>query len=262
VNDALTALNAAEMRSVASALRARRLAPPLSELALSRYVGRAADVSAVLSKLTDEGLSAEHLALFLEMLAAERERHTALDDVVELVSTGPEALGHPSRDTRIVVRELFSDANTSVLVAGYAVYQGRDVFQALADRMNVVSDLRVRMFLDVQRPYRDTSSASDILRRFSDRFRTQEWPGSRLPEVYYDPRALEVDAPKRASLHAKCVVADERIAFISSANFTEAAQIRNIEVGVIVRSAAFAQQLANYFIALADRRALERVPGL
>ena len=43
------------------------------------------------------------------------------------------------------------------------------------------------------------------------------------------PRSLDAEGPKRASLHAKVVVADERIAFISSANFTEAAQVRNME---------------------------------
>src|SRR5439155_23106298 len=120
----------------------------------------------------------------------------------------------------------------------------------------------VRMFLDVQRGHGDTSAASEILRRFAQRFRHREWPGSRLPEVYYDPRSLDQEGTKRASLHAKCVVIDERVAFISSANFTEAAQVRNIEVGVLVRSTTLAQQLANHFATLADRHILERVPGL
>lgn len=71
-----------------------------------------------------------------------------------------------------------------------------------------------------------------------------------------------MEGPKRASLHAKCVVVDERMAFISSANFTEAAQIRNIEVGVLIRSEPFARQLAGHFMALADRRLLDRVPGI
>jgi phosphatidylserine/phosphatidylglycerophosphate/cardiolipin synthase-like enzyme len=157
---------------------------------------------------------------------------------------------------------LFRQAEQSVLVAGYAVYQGRDVFQALAERMDAEPRLQVRMFLDVQRGHGETSSSSEILRRFVHRFRTQEWPGPRLPEVYYDPRSLDDEGPKRASLHAKCIVADERIAFISSANFTEAAQVRNIEVGAIVRSVPFARQLAGYFLALAERHALERLPGI
>lgn len=51
----------------------------------------------------------------------------------------------------------------------------------------------------------------------------------------------------RASLHAKCVVVDERLAFISSANFTPAAHVKNIEAGVLVRSEGFAMQLSGHF---------------
>jgi phosphatidylserine/phosphatidylglycerophosphate/cardiolipin synthase-like enzyme len=118
------------------------------------------------------------------------------------------------------------------------------------------------MFLDVKRARGDTSRPNEILRLFVQRFRAHEWPGSHLPQVYYDPRSLEPDGPKRASLHAKCVIVDKQAAFISSANFTEAAQARNIEVGVLVRSRAFADELANHFDALADRQVLLRIPGL
>jgi hypothetical protein len=55
--------------------------------------------------------------------------------VIDLVTTGPEARTSAHRDTSVVVRELFVNAEHSVLIAGYAVYQGQRVFQALADRM-------------------------------------------------------------------------------------------------------------------------------
>ena len=77
-------------------------------------------------------------------------------------------------------------------------------------------------------------------------------PGVRLPDVFYDPRSLETDAVKRASLHAKCIVVDRRRAFVSSANFTEAAQQRNLEVGVLVPSERFAATLADHFETLAS----------
>jgi phosphatidylserine/phosphatidylglycerophosphate/cardiolipin synthase-like enzyme len=71
-----------------------------------------------------------------------------------------------------------------------------------------------------------------------------------LPDVYYDPRSLDVDLERRACLHAKCVVVDRQHVFVSSANFTEAAQERNIEVGVLVRSPRLAEQLTNHFDSL------------
>jgi phosphatidylserine/phosphatidylglycerophosphate/cardiolipin synthase-like enzyme len=37
------------------------------------------------------------------------------------------------------------------------------------------------------------------------------------------PRSLDQEQAKKATLHAKCIAIDNEIAFISSANFTEAA---------------------------------------
>jgi phosphatidylserine/phosphatidylglycerophosphate/cardiolipin synthase-like enzyme len=263
VTEALAALSVEDLRGLSAALKAGRLGWPLSPLALEPYLKReAATAAPLLVKLSSEGMSMEHLAFFLGALAAERQSRLNSDNRIELVTTGPEAVGHPTRDTRIVVRELFRQAQQSVIVVGYAVYQGRDVFQALAERMSALPKLRVQMFLDVQRVRGDASLPEEVLRLFAHRFKTSEWPGSRLPEVYYDPRSVEPEGPKRASLHAKCVVVDQGVAFISSANFTEAAHARNIEVGVLLRSQALAEQLANHFGVLTDRRALLRVPGL
>ena len=65
---------------------------------------------------------------------------------------------------------------------------------------------------------------------------------------------------KAASLHAKCIVVDKGLAFVSSANFTEAAQTKNIEVGVLIRSPAFARRLSEHFEILASTCAVKPVP--
>src|SRR5262249_47488238 len=144
--------------------------------------------------------------------------------------------------------ELFRSAEHSVIVAGYAVYQGQRVFQDLADRMHQHPQLRVRMYLNVERKFGDTSLPSELIRTFSDRFRNEQWPAKRpLPEVYYDGRSVALDQRKCAALHAKCIVVDDREVFISSANFTEAAQKRNIEVGLLLRSSAMAERVSRFF---------------
>ncbi|MBV8130459.1 MAG: hypothetical protein JO114_22640, partial [Planctomycetaceae bacterium] len=81
----------------------------------------------------------------------------------------------------------------------------------------------------------------------------------RRPKCYYDPRSLEADQTKSTSLHAKCVVVDKEEAFVSSANFTEAAQTRNIEVGVLVRSSSFARKLSDHFESLAASSILKPI---
>jgi hypothetical protein len=60
-----------------------------------------------------------------------------------------------------------------------------------------------------------------LLRRFARRYRTQEWPGERLPELYDDLRSLDLEALKRSSLHAKCAGVDRRVALVTSASFDE-----------------------------------------
>ena len=52
-----------------------------------------------------------------------------------------------------------------------------------------------------------------------------------------------MDDYEPSSLHPKCVVIDEGKALVTSANFTEAAQIRNIEAGVFIRDPGFACSL-------------------
>lgn len=242
-----------DLRALAAAMRSHRIAPPWSALALQRLLPSSVcgDTAAELATLASQGMSADQLAAMLDFVVGDREQRRADAEMIELVTSGPEGPGIANRDTSVVLRGLFAQAESSVLVAGYAVYQGQRVFQALADRMQQLPSLRVRMFLDIQRPYGDTTMASLIVRRFAERFRTEQWPSERpLPDVYYDPRSLDVDMERRACLHAKCVVVDLQQVYVSSANFTEAAQERNIEVGLLVRSRRLAEQLTNHFESL------------
>ena len=207
-------------------------------------------------------MQVQHLAYLLHALADERLAIQNADRSVQLVWSGPEVPGAQSRDTGVLVGELFSSAEKSVLVAGFAVAQGKRIFKALSDRMHELPDLQVRMFLNVPRPYRDATPEAELLKRFADKFRLEEWPGPRPPEVYYDGRALALGASEHASLHAKCIVVDEHKVLVTSANFTEAAQLRNIEAGIFVVDTNLARSLVRQFEALITSGLLLRVPGL
>ncbi len=262
MTEPLLALSDGELDELAGALRSKRLTAPFTALGVQRIVdGERADaVAGALQQLADQGFAAQQLAATLELLLKDRAARSTTEESIELVTTGPEAPGVANRDTSVVVRDLFAYAEHSVLLAGYAVYQGQQVFRALADRMHERPELRVRMFLDISRGQGDTTVASDLVRRFAERFKTRQWPsGRRLPEVFYDPRSLELHAEKRACLHAKCIVVDHRTVFVSSANFTEAAQERNIEVGLIIRSPALAEGLTRHFEMLVEAKALSPV---
>jgi phosphatidylserine/phosphatidylglycerophosphate/cardiolipin synthase-like enzyme len=258
----LCLLTAETLGQLAGALRSGRLAPPFTPLLLRRYVpeGLAGVIAAELQQRVGEGMNTRHLAECLDLLCQDRKQRPVAEDLIDLVWTGPEAPGIVNRDTSVVVREMFQGARESVLVAGYAVYQGQVVFQELAARMDEMPGLQVQMFLDVQRPPHDPSSPSELVRAFAERFLQKEWPGERLPKLFYDPRSLVADHAVRASLHAKCVVVDGQQAFVSSANFTGAAQTKNIEVGVLLRSSPFARRLVEHFETLAASHVLQPIP--
>jgi phosphatidylserine/phosphatidylglycerophosphate/cardiolipin synthase-like enzyme len=223
--------------------------------------GTEVHVAQELERLARLGFNGEQIGILLRTLAAERAASQQQHDGVELVWSGPEVPGAYSRDTGVVASELVRSAKRSVLLSTYVVTQGRQVFKPLAERMAQLPDLRVRLFLNVDRPYRSEKPDHQLLKEFCDAFRREQWPGERLPEVFYDPRALAHDSGPRAALHAKCIVIDEAIAFVTSANFTIAAQARNLEAGVVVRSASFAKALIAQFETLVAAGQLRRLPG-
>jgi len=66
----------------------------------------------------------------------------------------------------------------------------------------------------------------------------------------------------RASLHAKCLVVDRKMCFVSSANFTERGQARNIEVGVLIDDTNPARSLHDQFESLVTHGLLRPIPSL
>lgn len=262
MRSAFHAMPTATLRALADALRLGRLPAPVTSAGLAK-VG----IYGVPSGLTGEidaglaGFGAAGLAWGIDRLVEEREAHVAARP--ELVWTGPETSGAGSRDTSVVVSELFRSAERSVLVATYAVYQGTQVFALLAERMQALPELSARLFLNVARPAHTPPNLSEaqLVRAFAERFAGEDWPaGVRLPELFYDPRALSPDPGPRACLHAKCIVVDDARSFVSSANFTEAAQERNIETGVLIDDPSFARGLRDQFEALVTAGLLRRAP--
>jgi phosphatidylserine/phosphatidylglycerophosphate/cardiolipin synthase-like enzyme len=258
----LLRLSDTDLHELATALRSDRLPGPYSAVTVERVVSTplASNVAEELQQLADQGFLPDQIATTMEIMVQARNQRNITEDLIDLVITGPEAPGASNRDTSVVVRELFAHAQKNVLVAGYAVYQGQRVFQALADRMEELPQLKVRMFLDIQRGPGDTSATGEITRRFANHFRTKQWPQSRqLPEVFFDPRALETDTQKKACLHAKCIVVDYHDLFVSSANFTEAAQERNLEVGLLIHSPVLAARVQGHFEGLVEAKMLDRL---
>ncbi|WP_228024927.1 hypothetical protein [cf. Phormidesmis sp. LEGE 11477] len=133
------------------------------------------EVASAINRLSEQGMQGQHLVYMLKLLAEERGRSQQKRNDIDLVWTGEEVLGTESRDTRVVVRELFSSAEKNVLISSYALDTGEKakvLFQPLAQRMSESSDLQVRLFINIKRPYgKNLKSEAALLREFSELFR-------------------------------------------------------------------------------------------
>jgi hypothetical protein len=230
MNSPFHQLSRPALLSLAKALELEWLSLPCSSGNLRPLIpdGLLVPISQELNRLHRLGMTAALIAYTLDLLAAEREQTQHRCDAVDLVWTGEELPGSESRDTLVVAQELFALAQNSILIASYALdigHKGRILFQVLAKRMDGNAALQVRMFLNVKRPHQNVSPTSILLRQFSEEFRDKIWPGQRLPEVFYDPRSLDMAPDPKACLHAKCIVVDEEQLLVTSANLNGAANI-------------------------------------
>ena len=79
--------------------------------------------------------SAERLSALIGLLRDQRSQLAAAHPAPELILTGPEVDDIATRDTRVIVREMFEAARRSVLLVGYAFYNSDEIFEPLASRM-------------------------------------------------------------------------------------------------------------------------------
>ena len=259
MTDALLELPSHFRTRLASALEAGLLPTPPTAASLRSVVGLGEHAEAiveallVLERARISGLAAAAWIRGVDLAISRALRP-------DLVWSGPEVPGLHARDTRRVYEELLGGAEHSIMASTYAFFDGPKAFDILARNMEGKPALRVTLLLNIQRKRGDTTSSEQLVRKFAERFWKTDWPGSSRPRVFYDPRALEHDGPGGV-LHAKAVVADEETVFVTSANLTEAALERNIELGLLVRDRALAASIASHFQELIDRGLLSLLPS-
>ena len=256
---ALLDLPAHQRRRLAAALESGLLRAPFTPEALRSVAGlREAPeaVIAVLDRWEGLGVAGPAKAAWLRSLEEAEGRREG----PEFVWSGPEVHGLHARGTRQALEQSLASARQSVWLSTYAFFDGPRAFEMLARRMDETPELIVTLLLNIERKRSDTTRTEDLVRRFADRFWNSDWPGARKPRVFYDPRSLEPGGPEGV-LHAKALVIDDQIAFLTSANLTEAALDRNIEMGVLLRDHALAQTVVKHFRGLIERDRLLPLPS-
>jgi phosphatidylserine/phosphatidylglycerophosphate/cardiolipin synthase-like enzyme len=258
VTNALFDLPSHLRERLANALESNVLGASPSAVSLKSVMGHRDDadsIVAALHELEQLGVKGPAAATWLRTIAQVAGRIPKPD----LVWSGPEVPGLHARDTRRVYEELLGSAERSIWASTFAFFEGPKAFEVLARRMEAKPTLHVTLLLNIQRTWGDNTASEQLVRRFADRFWKTDWPGSSHPSVFYDPRALDPNGPGGV-LHAKAVVADDEAVFVTSANLTEAAMDRNIELGVLIRDRAFALTICTYFRHLIDHGLLKPLP--
>lgn len=182
-------------------------------------------------------LAGEAIAVALE--SVQSARRLADVAVVEVVVTGPESPAAPVRLTSEVVRQLIDQATKRVTLVSYAAYQMTSIIAALDAA--VARGVSVSLILESAEKLGGGGGAHAYAR-----FPTFQWPVDRRE-------------PPDAKLHAKAVIVDGRDVLLTSANMTNAAYDKNIELGVLCRGGGVASQVQRHFDALIARGVLEPV---
>jgi len=233
------------------------IATPVLELAAKRLRARDGDQSPIdITEVKAWGLEdaaptlveqlgdVNRTAALMALQATLNERTVTGPPPPQLVWTGTSP-GKDARDTRVLLKQLFASAQESVLIAGYSFDHGKELFAPLHDAMTA-RGVRVRFYINIEQERGQTIVAAEAVDRQVRGFLDENWSfGDPVPEVFFDERILT--AGIYASLHAKCVVVDERLALVTSSNFTERGQRRNIEVGVLMEDQGFASSLVANF---------------
>jgi hypothetical protein len=119
-------LSAPALIALAGAINSGQIVPPYNPASLVRYLPNCdlIPVAAELAELNLHGMQPRHLALMLRLIGEERHERSRAEDLIGLVWSGPKIMGSATRDTAVVIRDLFASAKRSVLVSWFAIYQG------------------------------------------------------------------------------------------------------------------------------------------
>ena len=160
---------------------------------------------------------------------------------VELVWSGPTTGIVPVRRTEQVVCEVIEAAFVRLFIVSFVAYKPDRIVVCL--QAALARGVNVEILLEAsneQGGQLDFDSVA-LLRRELPTATFYTWKQEASPT---EP------VQKPGAVHAKCVVADGKAAFISSANLTGAAMDRNMELGILVRGGHIPEQLAEHLEAL------------
>lgn len=166
---------------------------------------------------------------------------------INLVWTGPKTGLIPTRNTEQAINEVIDEASKSLFIVSYVFYNAASIVEGLNEATE--RGVSVRILLESSTEHGGAISG-DSIRAMHNAVPTAEL-------FIWNPVEKALTAGSlTAAVHAKCAVADHRIAFVTSANLTSAAMERNMELGILVRGGTTPDRLHNHLDALVHTKTI------
>lgn len=168
------------------------------------------------------------------------------EGAVELVWSGPSTGFVPVRHTEQVICEVIDGAQEEIFITSFVAYK----IKAVVNRIQVAmhQGVRVSLLVELSKEHGGTLDF-DSLKHLK----------AELPDASFYTWIQDEGVAGKGSVHAKCVVADSKLAFVTSANLTEAAMERNMEVGLLIRGGHVPKQLHDHLKALVNRKLIQSI---
>lgn len=166
---------------------------------------------------------------------------------INLVWTGPKTGLIPTRNTEQAIKEVIDEASKCLFIVSYVFYNA----SLVVDGLNKATErgVSVRILLESSTEHGGAVSGDSIRAMY------QAVPNADL-YVWNPVEKAQSAGSLAAAVHAKCAVADHRIAFVTSANLTSAAMERNMELGILVRGGTTPNRLHDHLNALVHTRTI------
>ena len=196
------------------------------------------------------GLSTKAVAMIVVTAAHAEQAHRDAQSV-ELVWTGPESNAASFRRTEQAILQVLDSATQRITLVSYAVYRIPFICGALVQ----AAHRGVKITVIVETPDRlagenEYSTLRALGPEVAACCSVYLWPKEKRPHS---------DGGKPGILHVKCVVADGRWLFLSSANLTEYAFTINMELGLLVTGGSLPGRVEGHFELLRRTAILEIV---
>jgi len=160
---------------------------------------------------------------------------------VELVWTGPKTGLIPTRQTEQVLLEVIDSASSDLFLVTYVFYRASGISRALNAALKRGAGVHILLESSTEQGGAIKGDSIGAMR--------EAVPGAAI--YIWDPATRRPSGTTAAAaVHAKCAVADSKLAFITSANLTSAAMERNMELGLLIRHGDVPRRLRDHLGAL------------